>query len=262
MHTALQLGAPTSIECVSLVGNRASITYPDRGMVRLDFPARGDMPPVKVFYHDGPHPTDPDVYHVPGMENETILPPVNNLSRQGSRRRRPWGGGGGASGRRPWAPQRVEAARGRDPNAPRQGAGGPGVRVFGEPAGPATARVSHRQRQRSSSAPRASWPPPTAAKACGCFRPRAGRITCCRRSCSPGPPATCWIGCAPAKAATLSCSDFSIAAPYAEWLTLIAIAFRVPGKLDWDSKNLRFTNSAEANKYVQPVARKGWEMKL
>ena len=39
---------------------------------------------------------------------------------------------------------------------------------------------------------------------------------------------------------------------------------RVPraGKLDWDSKNLRFTNSAEANKYVKPMFRKGWELKL
>jgi hypothetical protein len=58
------------------------------------------------------------------------------------------------------------------------------------------------------------------------------------------------------------CSDFSITAPYAEWLSLTVIAFRVPGKLNWDSKNLRFTNSAEANKYVKPVFRKGWELKL
>jgi hypothetical protein len=59
-----------------------------------------------------------------------------------------------------------------------------------------------------------------------------------------------------------SCADFSITAPYAEWLSLISIAYRVPGRLDWDSKALRFTNSAEANKYVRPVTRKGWEMKL
>jgi hypothetical protein len=41
-----------------------------------------------------------------------------------------------------------------------------------------------------------------------------------------------------------------------------ALAFRVSGKLDWDSANLRFTNSAEANQNVKPVFRKGWEMKL
>ena len=64
------------------------------------------------------------------------------------------------------------------------------------------------------------------------------------------------------KGGDASCSDFSITGPYAEWLALAAIAFRVPGKLDWDSKNLRFTNSAEANKYVKPTFRKGWELKL
>ena len=76
VHTALQLGAPTSLERVSVAG-QSSITYPDRATVRLDFPARGGMPPVKVFYHDGPHAIDPDLYRVPGMENETILPPTD-----------------------------------------------------------------------------------------------------------------------------------------------------------------------------------------
>ena len=33
-----------------------------------------------------------------------------------------------------------------------------------------------------------------------------------------------------------SCSDFSITAPYAEWLALTAIALHVPGKLEWDSR--------------------------
>jgi len=59
-----------------------------------------------------------------------------------------------------------------------------------------------------------------------------------------------------------SCSDFSVSAPFAEWMAVGVVANRVPGKLQWDSQNLRFTNSAEANKYVQPVFRKGWEMKL
>jgi hypothetical protein len=59
-----------------------------------------------------------------------------------------------------------------------------------------------------------------------------------------------------------SCSDFSITVPYAEWLALAAIAVRVPGKLDWDGNNLRFTNNPEANKYLKPVVRKGWELKV
>ena len=63
------------------------------------------------------------------MENETILPPVNNLADKG----RPTGGRGGAAGGRGGAPPAAAAAaRG----GPRQGAGGPGVQVFGEPVGP------------------------------------------------------------------------------------------------------------------------------
>ena len=58
------------------------------------------------------------------------------------------------------------------------------------------------------------------------------------------------------------CSDFSITAPFVEWMTLGVIAFRVPGKLEWDSQNQRFTNSAEANKYLKPLFRRGWELKL
>ena len=41
-----------------------------------------------------------------------------------------------------------------------------------------------------------------------------------------------------------------------------AIAFRVPGKLDWDPKAMRFTNNAEASKLVRPTVRPGWELKL
>ena len=64
------------------------------------------------------------------------------------------------------------------------------------------------------------------------------------------------------KGGDAGCSDFDITAPYAEWLALAAIAMRVPGKLDWDSKNLKFTNNEEANRWVKPVFRKGWELKL
>lgn len=64
------------------------------------------------------------------------------------------------------------------------------------------------------------------------------------------------------KGGDAACSNFSVSAPFAEWMVLGVIAFRVPGKLEWDSKNLRFTNSAEANKYVKPAFRQGWELKL
>ena len=76
---------------------------------------------------------------------------------------------------------------------------------------------------------------------------------------SPGHMAD-WIRAA--KGGEPGCSDFSISAPFAEWISLIAIAYRVPGKLEWDSRNLRFSNSAEATRLVKPAFRKGWELKL
>ena len=57
-------------------------------------------------------------------------------------------------------------------------------------------------------------------------------------------------------------SDFAVATKYIEWLALGTIALRVPGKLMWDAKNRRFSNSDEANKYLKPYLRKGWDLKL
>ena len=57
-------------------------------------------------------------------------------------------------------------------------------------------------------------------------------------------------------------SQFSVASKYIEWLALGPIALRVPGKLLWDSKNMRFSNSEEANKQLKPFTRKGWELKV
>jgi hypothetical protein len=57
-------------------------------------------------------------------------------------------------------------------------------------------------------------------------------------------------------------SEFAVATKYIQWLCLGAIATRVPGKLMWDAKNQRFSNNEEANKYLKPYMRKGWELKV
>ena len=261
-QTALQLGAPTSLECLSVDG-RSGITYPNRAVVRLDFPARGEMPPVKVYYHDGCRVGDAEAYHVPGMENETILPPPNNLTDKG----RPMGRGagrGGAGGRGPAATTAAAPAVGAasaNPTGERRGAGGPGVKVFGEPPsrpqpgiltgngsvfiGTKGIMATVERGEGVWLLPASRWadyvlPPPMLTRS-------PGHMLDWIRACKGGDP---------------GCSDFSITAPYAEWLALTAIALHVPGKLEWDSKNLRFTNSPEANKFVRPVFRKAWELKL
>ncbi len=56
------------------------------------------------------------------------------------------------------------------------------------------------------------------------------------------------------------CSNFNVAAPFVEWMLLGVIALRVEGKLEWDAKNMRFSNNPEANKYLAPSVRKGWSL--
>jgi hypothetical protein len=56
-------------------------------------------------------------------------------------------------------------------------------------------------------------------------------------------------------------SNFSYAGPLTETVLMGVVASRVPGKtLKWDSKNVRFTNSEKANRYVKPQYRNGWHV--
>ncbi len=48
---ALKLGPPTSVEAISTLVNNE--TYPVASVVHYQFPARGDMPPVKLTWYDG-----------------------------------------------------------------------------------------------------------------------------------------------------------------------------------------------------------------
>lgn len=65
-NMALRLTAPVSVECVSQEG-KGKYTYPQRSVIRFDFPARGTMPPVKIFWHDGME-KQPDFDGVPAGE--------------------------------------------------------------------------------------------------------------------------------------------------------------------------------------------------
>lgn len=56
-------------------------------------------------------------------------------------------------------------------------------------------------------------------------------------------------------------SGFDYAGPLTETVLLGTIASRVPNeKLDWNSADLKFVNSAKANEYVRQEYRKGWEV--
>ncbi len=254
VNMALQLTAPTSVELVT-IDKSSKISFPNRAVVKFEFPARGGMKPVTVYWHDSARPEDPEAYKVPGMETETILPASSNLAEKGRQMARSEFPGVGPGGARP-RPQQA-------PGAPRFGAGGPGVKLYG-PGGFGMAAqpgvlsgngavfvgskgmmATVERGEGVHLLPAARWkeyklPPQLLSRS-------PGHMADFVRACKSGEPAV---------------SDFSVSGPYAEWMLLGVIAFRVPGKLLWDSKNLRFTNSAEANKYVKPMFRKGWELKL
>jgi predicted dehydrogenase len=59
-------------------------------------------------------------------------------------------------------------------------------------------------------------------------------------------------------------SNFTYAAPFTETILLGNVALHVGKgkKLDWDAKNMKFTNSDEANRYTNKEYRAGWGIKL
>lgn len=249
VNLALQLGAPLSVELVRQE-RLSKFSFPERCVIRFEFPARGAMPPVTVYWHDSARPGEPEAYQVPGMEGETILPGANNLAGKGRGTREAAGPGGGA-GKKGGA------------GAVRQGAGGPDVPVYGDRrfgmsaqpgvlSGNGAVFVGKKGMMATMDRgegvhllPASRWnsyslPQPLLLRSPGHMRDWV-------RACKGGEQ---------------SVSDFRIAGPYTEWMLLGVIAMRVPGKLLWDSKMLRFTNSAEANKYVRPVFGPGWELRL
>jgi hypothetical protein len=50
-NMAMRLANPTGVECIKIEG-KAKYTFPFRTAIRFDFPARGAMPPLKLFWYD------------------------------------------------------------------------------------------------------------------------------------------------------------------------------------------------------------------
>ncbi len=56
-----------------------------------------------------------------------------------------------------------------------------------------------------------------------------------------------------------SCSNFDYSGPFTEWVVMGNLSLHFPGKLEWDAKNMRVTNVAEANQFVTKEYPKGWD---
>jgi predicted dehydrogenase len=284
-HLALRLdlAQPVSVQAVN-VQEKNDYRWPLSDEVVYDFPARGNMPPVTIHAYQAMR----GAFKNPaGMaEGEALLPPMGNLETQKNRpfiqtgdgmmlvgdaldamgKRAPVQRGGSVPGPGAGGGARQGGAPGGAPGAPgaagaRQGAPGQGGMPGGMPARPAgdrgpgngTVFVGSKGSMATSGRGEGVWLLPASRWAEYVLPPQLLQRGINHqqdwiRSCKGGAPGV---------------SEFAVACKYMEWLVLGAVALRFPDqKLLWDAKTQRFTNNAEANKFLKPEWRKGWELTL
>ena len=238
-NMALKLGAPTSVECIKKEGT-SPFQFPKQSVIRFDFPARGSMPPVKLFWHDAMKET-PKIEGVPEGELLGDLPnPGRPQGQGGGQGRGGRGQGGGMQMPRTEGTGRVfnysmiEALKENPPT--RQVApdgslfiGDKGMITTGTYV--ETTRLIPVEKMKDY-----QFPQPILTRSPGHYHDWI-------RACKGGEPA---------------CSNFSIAGPFTEWIALGVISLHYEGKLEWDPVKMRITNNVEANKYIRPTFRKGW----
>ncbi|HOQ44594.1 MAG TPA: Gfo/Idh/MocA family oxidoreductase [Bryobacteraceae bacterium] len=239
-----------SVQCVKK-DSLPPFTFPDELVIRYDFAARPNMPPVSVYWYHHGGPDDP--YMPPGMTAEQARkipgtgPQVGPQQGQGGFF---IGSGGG-----------VAAAPGSGQGAPQSG-------TRSAPAGPMARGSGYNcifvgtkgylgtsgRGEGVGLLPGSRWaeyqlPKPYLTRSPGASfgSNHEAHIRDWIRACKGGAEA---------------CSNFSISGPYAEWMILGAAAVHAEGKLLWDYEKCEFTNNKEVNKWVKPTFRKGWELKL
>jgi Oxidoreductase family, NAD-binding Rossmann fold len=236
-NLALRLGSPISVECIKQGEGRSPYTFPKGGVaIKWEFAARENMPPVAVYWSD-----TADLYRPEGMTVEQMRaipgtgPQIDSGPAEG-RGRATGAGGRGARGS-------GDSARGlASPERPQGAQAGSGYNtVF---VGTKGYLGTGGRGESVGLIPGSRWaeykvPPRTLTRSPGHQRDWV-------RACKGGEAA---------------CSNFSVAGPYTEWMVLGAAATRVDGKLLWDPKKMEFINNRDANKYVKPVFRRGWELK-
>jgi len=191
---ALKLGYPTSVvaECEPVNPE----TYPAWARVTFQFPARGDMPPLKLVWHEGRK--DGVLVHPPEEIQKKVLKEGEKLVNSGSI----------MIGDKGWTYSPDDY--------------GGTVRYFPE-------------------------------------KPKAPEPTLARNGKGDSGMKEEWVAAIKANKPSLAFSNFDYAAMLTETILLGNVAMKVAGtQLAWDGPNLKFTNSADANKFLTKEYRKGW----
>jgi hypothetical protein len=227
-NMALKLGAPSSVECIKKEG-ASDFMFPKKSVIRFDFPSRGNMPPVKIFWHDGVTEA-PQIAGVPQGEYLGDLPAHKTRGAGQSARPAPLYQGSVFD----YAAFQTVL---EDPNksVPKPDGslfiGDKGVITTGTYG--ADTRLLPIEKMKDY-----RFPEELLTRSPGHHRDWI-------RACKGGDPA---------------CSNFNVAAPFVEWMLLGVIALRVEGKIEYDPAKMRITNNADANKYLRPTFRKGWSL--
>ena len=186
-NMAMRLGAPSSVECIKKIGP-SKFCYPQQTVMRFDFPARGAMPPVKIFWYDS-------------LKEQLKFDGV------------PAG----------------ELIGDKDLN---------GSLFIGEKGMVTTGCYGERTRLMPNAKMKDYKLPAQV------LTRSPGHYADWIRACKGGEP---------------SCSNFSVAAPFVQWMLLGVIAMKFEGKLEWDAQKKQFSNNKAANEYLKPKFRKGWK---
>ncbi|MEO8370203.1 MAG: Gfo/Idh/MocA family oxidoreductase [Candidatus Solibacter sp.] len=232
-NMALKLGTPSSVECIKKEGV-SDFMFPKTSTIKFEFPARGNMGPVTLYWYDGMK-EQPKIAGAPENEYFGDLPSIRRPG-QGQ-------GQGQQPGPRPAPTGFVgNVFQWNDAYLP----GGERLRVtpngslfMGEKGMITTGTYGEQTRLLPVEKMRDyKFPSPLLTRSPGHYRDWI-------RACKGGDPA---------------CSNFNVSAPFVEWMLLGVVALRVEGKLEYDPAKMKFTNNAEANKYLTPAVRKGWSI--
>jgi hypothetical protein len=275
-----------SVECIKKEGV-SPFMFPKASVIRFDFAAYGNMPPLKLFWYDGLK-ENPKIAGVP--DGEWLGDPPNLP--------RPEGTGGPAGGRGAAAPGTPPPAGAPAPAAvpaPSPGAapggpgGGRGATAPGMPPAGAPGAMRPAGNEFRSPGRVFNWEEFAALKAAkatlhfpvpdgSLFIGDKGMLTTgtygdatrlipiekMKDYRMPSPLLTRSPGhmrdfIRACKGGDPACSNFAVAAPFVEWMLLGVIALRYEGKLEYEPEKMRIANNSDANKLLKPTFRKGWE---
>lgn len=232
-NMALRLTAPTKVELVKIEG-ASKYYYPNKSVIRFDFPARGNFPPVKVYWYSAMKgapsipgvPKDAILGDLPPsrQSQHSVMPDVEPRERQII---------GGVFDAQAYFHPRAESSHSRISSTSN------GALFVGEKGFITTGHTGQWTRlipvERMKDY---QFPPEAIPRSPGHYRD--------------------WINAA--KGGPPACSNFNVAAPLSEWVILGTVAIRCQGGLDWDSENMCITNNQEANNLLSPTFRQGWTL--